>query len=300
MRGRSLRVAAAVLLAAASAACAGRGRTEAPCGPVCIVEHRRAPCCRVVTIPERCERRLVYAPVPATCRTREMPEYGLCQRTTVTERCVPVTNPVEVCETCPLLVPTYEHACVATTGYRTVQEYEDALEPVCCPRFEPAFKSVVVPDCGCICDCDGDAEYGTIGCHVEKRHAGYTCRMQKVGERLVQVNVGERLEQVVTGSRVVCVPNGNRMVDVVVGTRIEEVPVGGELRREVTDRRVDYRQTGTRREQIVTRPCRLEAREEMVRVPGYQVRVCDDPRHRHGGNVISSEEYASLVGRPIE
>jgi hypothetical protein len=298
--GRTGSVAAALVLALASAGCAGRRGAPEPCGPVCVVEHRRAPCCRVVTIPERCERRLVYDAVPADCRTREMPEYGICQRTTVEDRCVPVTQPVEVCETCPLLVPTYERVCVATTGYQVVQEYEDRLRPRCCPRLEPVFQDVLVPDCGCVCDCDGDASWGTIGCHPERRHAGYTCRMQKVGEDLVSVNVGERLEQVVTGMERVCVPNGSRTVDVVVGTRIVDVPVGGEVRREVVDRTIDWRQTGTRTETIVKRPCSLRAREETVRVPGYQVRVCDDPRHRHEGPVISSEQYASLTGKTLE
>jgi hypothetical protein len=289
---------ASVVLAAALAVAGCASRRQGPCEPLCITECRPAPTCCEVWIPERCDRRLAYRAVAPDCRTREMPEYGLCQRTTYEDRVTPVTSSMELPETCSMLVPTYEKVCVPCVGYRPVQDYEDRLEPVCCPRYTPVWENVRVPVEGCVCDPCGNASYGTIGCRCEKRHAGYTCRMVKQGERLVQVNVGEHLEPYRTGSyERVCVPTGSRTAEVVVGMRYGTYVVGERHDRVVADRRVEAVQTGVRREEIVERPCHLQAYEEQVRVPGYRARVCENPRHRHDGVVLTREEYQALTGR---
>jgi hypothetical protein len=292
-------VASSLLLAVAASGCAGR--RDAPCAPLCVTEVRRAPLCREVWIPQRTERRLAFDAVAPECRWREMPTFALCERVRREDRVTPVTTTVEVPELCATIVPTYETVCVPEIGHRPVQQYEDRIEPVCCPRFDPVFREVAVPQCGCVCDECGEAEYGTVGFRCEKRHAGYTCRMAKVGQRLTQVNVGERLEPYRTGGvDVACVPVGSRPAQAVVGTRYETVVVGEERQRVVVDRRVDAVEKGTRREAIVLRPCRLQGREEQVVVPGYCARVCDDPRHHHPGVVISSQEYTAITGKPIE
>lgn len=291
-----------------AAGCASRRPVAAPvaaapcgpaCGPVCVTEVRRAPTCCQVTLPPRCEKRLSYRPVPAECRTREMPDYGLCLRTSYEERCVPETQAVEVPDYCETLIPTCTIGCAPVMGYRAVTDFEDRIAPICEPHRTPVLRTVPVPVCGCVCDPCGRPTYGTVGVACETQVCGTECRMRKTGERLTQVPVGQHLEQVqVTQGRVV-IPTGSRPARMVVGSHYEHVVVGHHTERVVTDKTVEWRQTGSHREQIVKRPCRLEAYEEEFQVPGECVWVCDDPRHQHAGRVMSSAEYESLTGRRV-
>jgi hypothetical protein len=252
-----------------------------------------------VTLPERTETRIAYRPIPAECRSRVMPEYDLCLRTTYEDRCVPITSPVEVADTCTVLVPTCTRACAPVFGYDVVPDYEDRMEPVCAPQWEPVTQQVPVPVCGCTCGPCGQPTYGTVGVRYETRTCGATCRMKKVGERMVSVNVGSHLEQVQVSQGPVLVPTGSRPGVVVTGSHYEEVVVGSRPERVVVDQNVEYHQAGTRREDIVKRRCRLEAYEETVRVPAERAWVCDDPRHAHPGRVMSSAEYETLTGRRV-
>jgi hypothetical protein len=287
-----------VVASAAGVGCSASRRGAQPCGPLCITEVRRAPVCCEVTLPERTESRLAYRAIPAECRHREMPVYGVCERTTYEDRCTPVTELDEVPDLCPVLVPTYERVCVPTFEYGTVTDYEDRVEPICEPRYTPLTRTRRVPVCGCVCDECGNADREVVGWRCEECPAGRSCRMEKVGERLVQAPVGEHLEPVQTSQTRVCVPTGSRMAVVVTGHHLEPRVVDVKHERVVADRRAEVRQTGTRREAVVKRPCRLEAQEEVVRIPRMKVWVCDDSRHSHRGPVISSEEYTAITGKP--
>jgi hypothetical protein len=284
-RGRSVSGAIAVVVAALwSAGCASR------CADRCEAD----PCPRV-WVPPHADARVEYCVVPAKTHVRDLPVMGLC-RSTVTD-CVEevTTQPVEVEDLCTRLVPATERACLPTYGYCAVEDREDRLEPICEPRLREVYEDVEVPVYGEVLDRCGRPHCEQVGTRSERCRTGCECRWKKTGERLVSVPVGEHLERRPVSRRDGCVVVGEREATFVTGTHVEHVPVWRERKPVQRETGIHPVQVGTRRDVVEVLPWRYQAVRKPVQVPGYWATVCDHPKHRHPGIVLTRAEYAECV-----
>ena len=272
-------VAAAFAAATVLSACASR---RGPAGA----------CCHQEWVPARVETRFRYERVPAECRVREMGRYAVRSEPIVHTREAPVTVPIEVADTCEVLVPVYERACLPVYGYRTVEDRKDRLCPTYGPGCVPnTCKQVTVCLGVNLNPCAGPPI--RAGVKVEDVVRGTKPGIVQTGVHVESVRCGEHQERVVVGQKPGCVQTGARLGTVVTGSHYEPIQVGTECVSDVVGYDTRIVRTGTRRETVLVRPSRIEAVPEPVNIPGYCVWVCDTGTHA-GGDVLTRAEFEAL------